>query len=207
MTDSIVLASGNIEVYQSEIDILCDEYISSLPDGNMIYKSTVFSGMLNYIYQHKLKYIIKADKDINNINQYYNNYKFLDDIFYNVYVNLCTKYNITPSIIQFCVLTDVNREILGDIAKGVFRANGSKANPENSRTVKKWYNTCESMLLSKATNESSIGSIFALKANYGYREAPQQLEVLTGSEQTATPEQIAERYKDTAKPSLPDLES
>ena len=63
------------------------------------------------------------------------------------------------------------------------------------------------MLLSKAANESSIGSIFALKANYGYRDNVQQVEVITQDQQQATPEQIAQKYADIEKPRLIDGET
>ena len=205
--DNVILSTGNIEVYQSEIDVLCDEYISTLPDESMIYKSTVFSGMLSYIYNHKLKYIITQSKRDKGINPYNNDYMLLDDIFNNIYIYLCTRYNITPSIIQFSVLCDVSRETLGDINKGVYRNDGTRVKPETCHTVKKWYSTCESMLLSKAQNENSIGSIFALKANYGYRDNVQQVEVISTQEQQATPEQIAQKYADVAKPRLVDVES
>lgn len=196
--DNVILTYNNIDLYQSEIDILCDEYINTLHDENMIYKSTVFSGMLNYIYQNKLKYIIP--------NTYNNDYKLLDMIFDNVYINLCSKYNIVPNIIQFTVLCRIDVSMLTEMKNGVYK-DGSRVNQDTSKTVKKWYSVCESMLLSKATNESSIGSIFALKANYGYRDndQPQVIQVQAGT--NATPEQIAEKYKDVKRPELPELEN
>ena len=195
--DNTVLTYNGIELYQSEIDILCDEYINTLHDESMIYKSTVFSGLLNYIYKNKLRYIIP--------NTYNNDYNLLNDIFYNVYIDLCTKYNIVPSIIQFCVLCRIDRGTISDINKGVYRDNGAKVKQETCHTIQKWYETCESMLLSKASNESSIGSIFALKANYQYRDnEPIQVLQVT-AENKVSPEQIAERYKDIEKPNMIEL--
>ena len=196
--DNVILTYNNIELYQSEIDILCDEYISTLHDENMIYKSTVFSGMLNYIYLHKLKYIIP--------DSFNNDYVLLDNIFDNVYINLCTKYNIVPNLIQFSTLCHFDNSLLTQLKSGQYK-DGSRVKPETFQTVKKWYSVCESMLLSKATNESSIGSIFALKANYGYRDndQPQLIQIQTGTQ--ATPEQIAEKYKDIEKPEIPVLDN
>lgn len=195
--DNVVLTYNDIELYQSEIDILCDEYINTLPDKTMIYKSTVFSGMLNYIYLNKLKFIIP--------NTYNNDYKLLDCIFDNVYINLCTRFNICPNILQFTVLCHFDNSLLTQIKSGSYN-DGSKVNKDTFLTVKKWYSVCESMLLSKATNESSIGSIFALKANYGYRDndTPQLIQVQ--AETKATPQEIAEKYKGSMKPELPVLE-
>lgn len=200
-----VLTDEQIEIYISDIHVMCDQYINSLPDENMIYKSTVFSGMLNYLYRNKIRFIIEQYRNDNNLNHYNNNYELLDCIFNNIYIDLCSRYNIVPSIIQFSVFVNIDNAILSDIKSGIWKNNGSKVNSENSQTVKKWYNICESMLLSKATNENSIGSIFALKSNYGYvekgNEIP-QLEQLTQS----SPEQIQQRYKDAKRPELPVLE-
>ena len=199
--ENILLSQNGIDIYESDIMILCDEYISRLPDSNSVYKSAVFAGMLRYIYSHKLKYVIETDKINRNAKQ--NNYKLLDDIFNNIYIYLCSLYNIVPSIIQFCVLVDIDNTTVSDINKGIFRTDGSKANPANSQTVKKWYATCESMLLSKAQNESSIGSIFALKANYGYRDNFQQVEMIP-AQQTQSVDQIKERYKSAQLPVMDD---
>ena len=204
MTDSILLSYNGIEIYKSEIDILCDDYINSLPNPDMIFKSTVFSGMLNYLHQTKIKYIIAEDKQRKNINPYNHDYDFLDKLFYNVYVYLCTRFNICPTIIQFSTLANVNSEMLGDIKQGIYRQNGVKVNPLTCQLVRKWYDFCESSMLGKAINESSIGSMFALKSVYGYRDNDQRIEVTTTAEQNQTPEQIAERYKDAKKPELPE---
>ena len=131
----------------------------------------------------------------------------MDSIFYNIYIDLCSRYNIVPSIIQFCVFCNIDNAALSDIKAGIWKntESGYKVNSVTSQTVKKWYSTCESMLLSKATNENGIGAIFALKANYGYVERgqePPQLDQVTQS----TPEQIQERYKDAKRPELPSLE-
>ena len=194
--DNTVLTYNGMEVYQSEIDILCSEYISSLHDESMIYKSTVFSGMLNYIYRNKLKYIIP--------NTYNNDYALLDDIFNNIYIELCTRYNICPSIIQFSVLCNIDNGLMSSINKGV-HDDGSRVNPITVQTVKKWYATCEAMLLGKAQNENAIGAIFALKANYKYRDNDiiQAVPLVSGNVQT--PEEIAERYASHALPDKPIL--
>ena len=203
--DNVVLSTGNIEVYQSEIDVLCDEYISTLPDDISITKPSVFSGMLKYIYKYKVKYIIDTDKQQRD-NYYNNNYNLLNDIFDNVYSVLCSRYSITPTIQQFCVFVDIDRNIVGDVKRGSYRQGGYKVNPETRRTIQKWFDYCESVSLGEATR-GSIGDIFNLKANYQYRDNVQQVEVIGTQEQQATPEQIAEKYADVAKPRLVDAES
>lgn len=197
--ENILLSHSGIDIYESDIMILCDEYISRLPDQNSIYKSAVFAGMLRYIYQHKIRDVIETDRNNNTLKRNENNYILLNDIFNNIYIYLCSLYNIVPSIIQFCSLVDIDRDVLSDLNKGFYGSTGRAVNADNSRTVKKWFNTCESMLLSKAQNESSIGSIFALKANYGYRDNIQQIEVLP-TQHTQSAEQIKERYKSAQLP-------
>ena len=199
---NVLLTYNGLEVYENDILYICDEYINRLPDPSMIYKSTVFAGMLRYIYTHCLKDIIESDKQ--NRNSKTNNYNLLNDVFYNIYIYLCSIYNIVPNIIQFCDLVNIDNTNICDINKGIYRMDGSKVNPATTQTVRKWYSTCESMLLSKATNESSIGSIFALKANYGYRDNVTQLEITNQPENRQTAAEIMEKYRNAELPVIPE---
>ena len=203
--DNILITESGLEIYQSDIDYIVNDYIDSLINPEMIYKSSVFKGLLLKIYTQKIKYIIETDK--HNRNTTHNNYTLLNDIFYNIYIPLVYKYNLVPTILEFCVFVNIDNSNLGDIKNGVYRGNGSKANPDHTRTVKKWYSVCESALASKAFTENSIGAIFGLKAAHNWQESKQQLEIINAAGSQATPEQIAERYKDTARPALPDAES
>lgn len=184
--DNIMLTYNGMEIYKTDIDILCDEYINSLSNPDMIYKSAVFNGLLDYIYKHSLKDILG--------NKVKNDYQLLNNIFYNIYLPICYKYNKTPTILQFSVLCDIDNANITDIKNGIYRTNGAIVNNNSTQIVKKWYSVCESALLGKAIDESSIGGMFALKACYGYRdnvivtETPQQLAV-------DSPETIAERHK------------
>ena len=195
--ENIILTYNDIELYKNDIDILCDEYINSLMDPETIYKSVVFSGMLNYIYQNKLKFIIP--------DTYNNDYKLLNDIFYNIYLDLCTRYNICPTIIQFCTLVHIDNDNLTYIRRGIYN-DGSKVNSDTLGTVKNWYSICESALLGRAVNENGIGSIFALKANYGYRDNDQIQQLESKQDNSVTAAEIVDRYRDTEKPVLPMLE-
>lgn len=196
--NSAILTYNGIELYQSDIDVLCDEYISTLHDESMIYKSTVFSGMLNYIYNNKLRFIIP--------NTYNNNYSLLDDIFNNVYIALCSKYNIVPSIIQFCVLCHIDNANIANIKSGTYD-DGSKVNIDTCQTVRKWYATCESMLLSRATNENGIGAIFALKANYKYRDNDSTPILPQSTMAIVDADTIKERHKQDRIPEKPEFEN
>lgn len=199
MTDDIIVLSyGEIDIYKSEIELLCKEYISSLPDENNIYKAMVFNGLLLYIYNNKLKYIIP--------NTFSNDYNLYNDIFYKIYLPLCYSYDKTPTILQFACLINTSNDYLGEIRKGTYK-DGSKVKPENTRTVKNWFDTCEKDLASKAIETNGIGSIFALKANYSWRDndsvltAPTQVIAITDADT------IKERHKQDMIPEKPIFET
>lgn len=198
-SNSVLVSYNGIEVYPDDIAILCDEYINNLPNPEIIYKSAGFCGLLEYIYSRKLKHVV--------INKPGKGYDFtvLDNIFYNIYLPLCYRYNITPTVIQFTALARIDNTHLGDIKNGVYSSNGSRVNPAHMRTVKNWFNACESALLGRAVNDNGIGAIFALKANYGYREtAPSQEPQAIEAHESA--EQIAARHSAARLPEKPILE-
>ena len=202
--ETAILTANGIEVYQSEIDIVCKEYIDSLFNPEMISKSSVFSGMLFEISKRIIKPFLEADKQNRNSKQH--NFELLNAVFYNIYIPVCNRFNICPSVLLFSVLCDISNEHLSDIRNGIYRSNKSVVTPANTQTVKNWYAVCESMLLSKAVNESSIGSIFALKANYNYNDSLQKVEVINSTNSLNTPEQIMEKYKGIQPPII-DMEA
>ena len=204
MKDNVIISDSGIEIFQSDIDVLVNEYISTLPDETMIYKSMTFKGLLLYIYTHKLKYVIESIKNNKQINDSSIDYSLMDSIFENIYLPLCYKFFIVPTVLSFSVFVGISNTYLTEVVSGTYR-NGSRVNSDNTVTVKKWYAVCESALADKAFNDNGIGAIFGLKANYQWTEtAPQivQAEQLTQS----TPEQIAERYRDAKKPEIPILD-
>ena len=76
----------------------------------------------------------------------------------------------------------------------------------HSQTVKKWLAECESSLVDGATERNSVGCIFALKANYGYTETPQRVEIVNGQQPEQIAADIAARHKigQVEKPELPE---
>lgn len=205
ITNNALITIDGLEVYQSDIDVIADDYINSLPDPSMIYKAPCFKGLLLNIYNLRLKDIIQTDKHNRQSNN--NNYSLLDDVFNNIYIPLVYRYCMIPTIQEFCVFVGIDNANLTDVKNGFYRSNNSKANPENTQTVKKWFSVCESALVSNTAQSNSIGSIFLLKSNYQYRDNVQQIEIVNGSGTQATPEQIAEKYADIAKPRLIDAET
>ena len=134
------------------------------------------------------------------------NYTVLDNIFNNLYIPLCYKYGLCPTVIQFAVLVNTPNGNLTDIKNGVYRNDGAKANPAWTQTVKNWYQVCESATIGKALNESSIGAMFVAKSVYNYSDQ-QTLRIETASaEQLESPEQIAARHSAAELPELPELD-
>lgn len=200
MTDNSILAQYNdIEIYQSDIDLYCQEYIDNLPDEQLIYKTPTFTGLLEYLYRKVIKNIV-----VKSYSGY--DFKVLDNIFYNIYIPLTGKYGFTPTVIQFCTLVKIDNANISDIKNGVYRTSGIEAKKEKTQVVKKWYNTCESALLSRAVDTNSIGSIFALKSVYQYNDS-QTIRI----EQDTTPNhesaaEIAARYANASLPEKPQLD-
>lgn len=184
-----IKVSENVSIYINDIWILCDEYINSLDNPDMIYKSSIFRGMLDYIYRHGLK-------DISLYNPKKNSsldYELLDKIFFEIYLPIVYKYNAIPSILGFSTMLRIDSENLSYVRKGVYY-DGSRANPKNSEIVKKWYAVSESSLYDKAVQENGIGAIFGLKAGFGWKEAVASPEPYT-TPTIDSPETIAERHK------------
>ena len=101
-------------------------------------------------------------------------------------------------------MTGIDNSLLSQILSGTYN-DGSRVNSETFQTVKKWKSTTESALIDNGMTGNPVFSIFALKANHGWKETPQEIQ-LTGETTRATPEQIAERYKDIKRPEIPELE-
>lgn len=183
-----IKSTDGVEVYEDKIKYYADEYISTLDDPESINNNpSLFTGMIKYIYKHLFK-PGKNDKVLYNSNSILDtgDIELLDNI-WGLYTDLCYKYNKRPTILNFSLLVGVNNRTIDTWRRGEFRAGEAGAGSSYSQTVKKWLAECESSLLDGATERNSIGCIFALKANYGYAETPQRVEIVNGQ----APEQIA----------------
>lgn len=216
-------AENGTEIYTHKIKALADEYINTLDNPEDIYNNnTLFNGMIKYIYINYFKY--------NKID--YANIEYLDNL-WNIYTSLCYKYNKYPTIIEYCLMININRETItswknettrsykyyttdGEEIKDLpaWRINHpnedykQELSTSHSNTVKKWLAECENNLFRGAAEGNKVGCIFALKANYGYTEtAPIPVQ---NPHQIAnrTPEEIAAGYGVTQiedKGGLPDV--
>lgn len=198
-----IIEYDKFKVYQSDIDILCDEYIDDLPIPDQIYsKAAPFNGLLLYLYQKRFGRIINANREYAN-SKY--DFQLLDNIFHKVYLPLCYKYSKTPTVSSFCNFCNMSYENISNIKQGIYQSCGSKTNNISTSIAKKWYEICECSLINKTVEESSIGSMFILKAVHGYRDNDNTVFVQPLEVKTETPEQIAAKYSTAEQPELPDF--
>lgn len=154
MRDNTVMSGDGIEVYTHEIYRLADEYIDTeLNNKDDIYDVSVFTGMILYISDNIHK---PSNDDIG----------LLDSIF-NIYIRLCTKYRILPTLEMFGMMINTDSGTFSDWAAGKYRLGSS-----HGQTVKKWKNICKNFLVNSLSNSkgTDANKIFIAKAAYGMVE-------------------------------------
>lgn len=203
-----VRAENGTEIYETKIHEYVDEYINTLDDPESINNNpSLFTGMIKYIYKHLFK-PGKKDKVLSNSNSNLDlsDIDLLDNI-WGIYTELCYKYSKRPTILNFSLMIGVDNTTIDSWRRGEYRAGDEGASSTRSQTVKKWLKECESSLVDGATERNSVGCIFALKANYGYTETPQRVEIVNGQ----TPDQVAadiaarHRIGQVDRPERPDI--
>lgn len=200
MKDNTVNVNG-IDVYENKIYELCDDYINNLDTDikeaeNKITKRSTFRGMLKYIYKNLFK--PKKGENIynnsikRNSNLNYDDIELLNDI-WDIYTELCYKYNQGPSLLNFSVLTGISSDWLNDVEKGNIRTGSDGASSAHCQSVKKWLEECEAGLYDEA-GSGNPGAMFLLKSNYGYSEQPQQIQIIGENKPQQSIEEIAARH-------------
>ena len=201
-----IKAENGAEVYEDKIHYYADEYINNLSDPESINNNpSLFTGMIKYIYKHLFK-PKKNDKVLSNSNSNLDlsDIDLLDNI-WGIYTDLCYKYSKRPTILNFSLMIGVDNTTIDSWRRGEYRAGEDGTRSVRSQTVKKWLKECESSLVDGATERNSVGCIFALKANYGYTETPQRIEI-TGSQAPALSQEDIRQIADQArKESIPEL--
>ena len=178
MKDYTNITSAGIEIYRHDINYYADEYIKNEleidhvdQESKKIVKDS-FVDMLFYISDR----ISKPDNaDI----------KALDNIF-SVYVRLCSKYSVNPTLEAFSFLVNIDRNTFTTWANGTYRT------ADHSSTVKKWLNICRGFLVDNLGNSkgTDANKIFIAKAAYGMAETKAvEQEQITGAKKSI--EQIA----------------
>lgn len=160
MTDNTTTTSNGSEIYIHEIYRLVDEYIEKELDGDKSKVNESFLDMIFYISDRT------ARPNTENI-------ELLDDIF-NIYIRLCAKYNVLPSLEVFSFLVKINRSTFATWRNGKHRSSTS-----HPTTVQKWFDICKGFTVNRLHNKGGTDAnlIFAAKAAYGMAEtAPIQLD-------------------------------
>ena len=201
-----VKAGNGAEVYESRIHELADDYINTLSDPESINNNpSLFTGMIKYIYKHLFK-PKRNDKVLYNSNSVLDtgDIELLDNI-WNIYTELCYRYNKRPTLLNFSLLVGISNDTFTTWEQGEYRGGNDGAGSAHSRTVKKWRKECESSLVDGATERNSVGCIFALKANYGYTETPQRIEITGANSPALSQEDIRQIADQARKESIPEL--
>ena len=159
MTDNTVDSNG-VEVYLHDIYMYADEYVAKELNGDKDSVRESFVDMIFYIADRIEK---PSNDDI----------ELLDGIF-NIYVRLCAKYRVLPTLEMFSFLVKINRTTFTDWANKEYRLSTAHGN-----TVKKWFGTCKSFVVNRLHNKPGTDAnlIFTAKAAYHMREtAPEPVE-------------------------------
>ena len=199
-------AENGVEVYESRIHELADEYINTLADPESINNNpSLFTGMIKYIYK-KLFKPNRNDKVLYNSNSVLDtgDIELLDNI-WNIYTELCYRYNKRPTLLNFSLLVGIGNDVFNSWIRGEYRAGENGASSPHCQTAKKWKAECESSLVDGATERNSVGCIFALKANYGYTETPQRIEITGANTPALSQEDIRQIADQARQESLPDI--
>ncbi|MCR4751653.1 MAG: hypothetical protein K5852_05085 [Eubacterium sp.] len=210
ITDNTIRADNGAQVYEHRIYEIVDQYLDgALTDAERDepkIDSTLFTGLLHRIYTAIFKPSL-TNKPINtyqNVRQNsildYNDIGTLDHLF-DIYCDLCAKYRMCPSLLQFGSMIGLSKETINDFINGT-----THNQTAHRQTAKHWKSVCESALENRAVMSNSIGAIFGLKAAHGWRENDPVNEPMINTGVRLTPEQIAEKYKDIPKPEIPVLE-
>ena len=186
--NNTVVTDQGIEVYENDIYRLVDQYINTVLqvspedyDTQKEYKAVIADSFVDMIFYIADRIPKPSNDDI----------ELLDNIF-NIFVRICSKYNVLPTLEVFSFLVGIERRTFTDWSNQKTRASTS-----HSDTVKKWFDICKNCTINRLNNQPGTNAnlIFVAKAAYGMAEtAPVQVAQQQGIPQQ-TAQQIADKYK------------
>jgi hypothetical protein len=127
----------------------------------------------------------KYKADINNIKEL--------DILWDIYTIICCTCRIKPTLLRYCMMVSINRDTLNSWLKGEYEGRIASG---HSVTVQKWKSECESSLYDEVIQTGNIGCMFALKANYGYRD---NVQIIAYDDKAGKPDYSRAEIEDRAK--------
>lgn len=140
-----------IEHIVSTIMTICNDFILRHPNINLCSSQ----GLTELLKDIRRKY--KADiNDIKELN-----------ILWDIYTVICCTCRIKPTLLRYCIMVNVDITTVSSWIKGEY---SGRVTSGHSQTAQKWKNECESTLYDEVIQTGNIGCMFALKANYGYRD-------------------------------------
>lgn len=154
-----ITISQNVEVYENKIWLLVDEYINTVlcihqEDYDSIekYKKDISNNRIDMFFYISDRIEKPSNDDI----------ELLDSIF-NIYIRVCGRYGISPTLQMFGILVGINNMTFSDWANGDYRTTTT-----HGITVKKWKETCGAFALDKLHNQDGTNAnlIFACKVAY-----------------------------------------
>lgn len=176
--DNTIRAANNIDIYEHRIYALFDEYKETLSDNDkdcdiMIRNVRYFKGALKHIYLNLFRPSVLYDSLSNTYSSSildYNDTETLDRI-WSIYVSLCYKYGIKPTIMQYGLMTGIPNDTMQEWASSVGNISGFSTGQQERKhkVAKSWLQEQETALFDGAS-QGSIGDIFLLKSIYNYRD-------------------------------------
>lgn len=115
------------------------------------------------------------------------------NILWDIYTVICCTCRVKPTLMRFCIMIGIHPDTMNSWDRGEF---GSRVASGHSESAKKWKKECESTLYDEVIQTGNIGCMFALKANYGYRD---NIQIIQSDDRAGLPvysrEEIAARAK------------
>ena len=170
MSDTEVLKPDKVYINldDSIVDSIVDDYIATLRDEELIYsqKGNAFTGLIK-----------KLHKRLNITRDIYADIDQLNDL-WEVYTDLCYRFNQNPTLMEYAILVGCSRDTIYSWMNGEVKTSDicHKLGSSRSDTVQKWANECR-MGRYKSAAAGNVGGIFLCKAVDGMAEtAPVQIE-------------------------------
>ena len=173
--DSILVSCKAGVITTKDIQISINNYMDTLYKPEEIYnnKPMLFNGLLEYIYKHNIKHLLQYNETNNNYD-----WKLLNDVFINIYLNLCYSFNYLPMVSTFVYhMVHINIQYIYTIKNGLY-SNGEKVISNANEYIKEWLEYCDSDLFNHIAQNNSVGGMFVAKVR-GYSDTPQLSPAIT----------------------------
>ena len=113
------------------------------------------------------------------------------NILWDIYTCICCTCRIKPTLMRFCIMVGIDATTMTTWVNGEYRVASG-----HSKSAQKWKSECESTLYDEVIQTGNIGCMFALKANYGYRD---NIQIIQSDGRDQLPEYSREEIAARAK--------